>query len=84
MVRNKLNICKEYHIQPSEVDRVPYYEYEYWISEITDDKKEQEEENKKREQEQGKYKNPPKMPSIPSLPSAPKMPSIPQVSIPKF
>ena len=29
LVRNKLNICKEYHIQPSEIDRMPFYEYEH-------------------------------------------------------
>ena len=28
LVRNKLYICKEYHIQPSEIDRMMYFDYE--------------------------------------------------------
>ena len=34
LVINKLYICKEYHIQPSEIDRMVYFEYEYMEEEI--------------------------------------------------
>jgi len=34
LVRNKLLICKEYNIQPSELDRMAFYEYEQILEEI--------------------------------------------------
>ena len=34
LVRNKLFICKEWHVQPSEIDKMPYYEYEQILEEI--------------------------------------------------
>lgn len=52
LVRNKLNICKEYHIQPSEIDRMPFFEYEYMLEDINKDIKEQEKRNKEQEKQQ--------------------------------
>ncbi len=54
LVRNKLNICKEYHIQPSEIDRLQYYEYEYMLEEINKDIKEQEKRQKEQDKQQQK------------------------------
>ena len=42
LVKNKLFISKEWHIQPSEVDRLQYFEYEMIIEEIDQNNKEQE------------------------------------------
>ena len=43
MVKNKLLLCKEYHLQPSEIDRFVYYEYEWILEEINLIQKQQEE-----------------------------------------
>lgn len=53
MVRNKLYICKEWHIQPSEINVMPFYEYEQILQEINIVQKEQE----KRQQQQEKQQN---------------------------
>lgn len=73
LVKNKLYICRDYHIQPSEIDRMPYYEYEMYLDNINEIQKQQEEDQKKREKEQ-------RMPSY----KMPQMPAMPKVSIPKF
>ena len=76
LVRNKLNICKEYHVQPSEIDRMPFYEYEYMLEEIRKDMKEQEKQQKEQEKQQEAYKS--------SLPNYNKMMSGMSGSLPKF
>lgn len=76
LVRNKLNICKEYHIQPSEIDRMMYFEYEYILEDINKDIKEQEKRQKEQEKQQESYKS--------SMPNYSKMMSGMQSSIPKF
>ena len=58
MVKNKLFICKEYHIQPSEIDRMVYFEYEYILEDI---KKEQKEAEKRNKEDEKKYGNMGKM-----------------------
>ena len=52
LVKNKLFICKEYHIQPSEIDRMVYFEYEYILEDI---KKEQKEAEKRNKEDEKKY-----------------------------
>ena len=54
LVLNKLYICKEYHIQPSEIDRLVFFEYEYMMDEIKVIQKQQE---KQREEEDKQYAN---------------------------
>ena len=49
LVTNKLYICKEWHIQPSEVDRMMFFEYEWILMEINKNVKEQEKKNKEEE-----------------------------------
>ena len=51
MVRNKLLLCKEYHLQPSEIDRFVYYEYEWILEEINVLQKQQEEDNKAQQEQ---------------------------------
>lgn len=52
MVKNRLYITKETHVQPSEYESWPYYEYEYFIEDLTEYI---ENENKKNEEENKKY-----------------------------
>lgn len=93
LVRNKLFICKNYNIQPSEIDRMWYFEYETLVKEINEYQKKEEEEQKKQEKEQNKN-----MPNIGSMMSQQRQmqsnlmsnfsisspPLLPQVSLPKF
>ena len=81
MVRNKLFICKEYHIQPSEIDKFSFYEYEIVLTEIKKIQEEQEKERESHEKEMGKY-NPKSM--MRSMSSSMKPPQMPRVSMPKF
>ena len=48
LVKNKLYICKNYHIQPSEIDKMEYFNYEYMLEDI----KEIQDEEQKRSDEQ--------------------------------
>lgn len=77
-VRNSLFICREYHIQPSEILRMPYWIYEEYLANIKDIQKKEEKEQKDQDKRYNSMM--PKMPSIPKM-SAPTMPKI---SIPKF
>ena len=80
LVTNKVHLAKNFHIQPSEIDKMPMWEYEMFmktLNEVVD------EENKNQKKEMDKYDinsykkmtNPsnmnkmmnPKMPSIPSM-----------------
>lgn len=74
MVRNKLYISKDFNIQPSEIDRMVYYEYEQLLDDIKEMRDKEEEERKKQEKQQNSS-SPYKMP---------KAPSLPKVSIPRF
>lgn len=91
LVKNKLFICKEYHLQPSEIDRLYYYEYEWILEEINILQKEQEKQNEAQQKEydsmrgnmnMGKMMNNMKS-SMPNLGSM-KMPNMGQLKIPKF
>ncbi len=88
LVRNKLYICKEWHIQPSEIDKLPFYEYEQILEEIHIVQKEQEKQQKEQEKQYaGMNMNPKSMMnsmrnSMPSFnTNSFKMPT---VSMPKF
>lgn len=83
MVRNKVYIARDYHIQPSEIDRMIFFEYEYLLEDINEIQKQQEEENKKYDD----MMNNTKLPNYNSLAksyASPKMPPMPKVSVPKF
>ena len=47
LVKNNLYICKDYHIQPSEIRKLPYYEYEFILIEIKVIEEKQQEEQEK-------------------------------------
>lgn len=70
LIKTTAILTKEFHIPPSEVFAMPYWEYELWLDAIQALVKEQ---NEKQEEEAkkyniDKYKNPPKM-------QQPKMPN---------
>lgn len=83
--KNQLYICKDYHIQPSEIDRMPYYEYELILEEINAIQKQQEKENENQEKHQSqmmKNMNPNSM--MNSMKGSISNMSMPKVNIPKF
>ena len=84
-MKNFLYICKDYHIQPSEIDKMPYYQYELYLEEINAIQKQQEKENEKYEKEQAqisKSMNPNSMMNSIGR-NTPNM-NIPKMNIPKF
>ena len=89
-IRTKAILAKEFHIQPSELDNMPIWEYELFVKEINDAVKEENDRNKKEMDESG-YNDAKKMTNPAYLnkmqkDSMPKMPnvSMPKISIPKF
>lgn len=90
LVKTKIYISKEFHIQPSEIDKLPYYEYEMYLEQMNLIAKQQEEENKKQQEEYESMKssmNPSKMMNnnnmTPKMPTV-NMPKMPTVNIPKL
>lgn len=72
-------------MQPSEIDRMVFFEYEYMLDDIKDYQKEKqtqaEAQEKQQAQMQKQIRNPMGNYKLPSMPSAPQMPKI---SMPKF
>ena len=88
MVKNKLYICREYHIQPSEIDRLPYYEYEWMLEEINLIQKEQEKQQEEQNKEYASMRNSMNPNSMmknaaSSMPNMSNM-KMPTMQIPKF
>ena len=85
MAKSKLYICKDYHIQPSEIMALPYYEFEIMLEEIKQIHKEQEEENKRQEKESAAMRrqfNPNAM--MKGMNNPMQNMQLPKVNIPKF
>lgn len=76
LARNKLHICREWHIQPSEIDKLPYYQYEEYLELIQEHNKEEE---KRRKQDEKNHK----IPNMTSMMNSMKN-SMPKLNIPKF
>jgi hypothetical protein len=83
LVRNKLYICKEYHIQPSEIDRMMYFDYETMLEEIKQIQTNQEKENEKQQEEYDKMQSSMNPASMMRNMQMPKM-QMPSFSMPKF
>jgi len=83
LVKNKLYICRDWHIQPSEIDRLVYFEYEYILQDINKENKEQEKRNKEDEK---KYGNMGKLPNYNNMMNSAShnMPKMPSFNMPKF
>jgi hypothetical protein len=87
-IRTKAVLAKEFHIQPSEIDNMPAWEYELFVKEINNIVKEENDKNKQEMDKAGindakKMSNPSyiskmqkdAMPKMPNM-TMPKMPSI--------
>ncbi len=88
MVKNKLFICKEWNIQPSEIDRLPFYDYEFVCEQINIVQKEQEKQQKEQEKQYAgmqKSMNPTSMMNAMknNMPGM-NMPKMPTMNMPKF
>ena len=88
LVQSKIVLCKNFNIQPSEIDRMPFWEWEISRKQAEDmaeeEKKQQEEQSKghsmtnyqaqARRMMPNPYNN--GVPRMPSMPSMPRMPRI--------
>lgn len=54
LVKNRLYIAKDFNIQPSEIAKMPFYEYEFLLEDI---KEFTEEEKKRNKEQEDKYGN---------------------------
>lgn len=77
LIQIKASLAKNFHIQPSEIDSMPMWEYEMFIEEMN---KQVKEENDKQQDEMDKYhindyQKSMKSPKMPNY-SQPKMPSM--------
>ena len=64
LVRNEASLLKYQRMQPSEVERLPYWQYELLIDAIIELNKEEKEEQEKEEQKNGNYKLPKGVPTM--------------------
>jgi hypothetical protein len=83
LIQIKANLAKNFHIQPSEIDKMQMWEYELFLKYLNDSIKE---ENDRQEKEMSKYKiDDYKKASDPSRFGKsfqqPKMPSMPSVKV---
>jgi hypothetical protein len=73
------------HVQPSELDMLPYYEYEYTLEIYNDIVKERNEEEKKQNRDaEDKYNVSGMQNNMSKGMSSYKTPSMPKISMPKF
>jgi hypothetical protein len=85
LVANKVHLAKNFHIQPSEIDKMAMWEYEMFMKTLNEVVKE---ENKKQKDEMDKYDinsykkmaNPSNMNKMMN----PTMPKMPSMNMPKF
>ena len=79
-IKIKATLAKEFHIQPSEIENMPVWEYELFMKSINEMVKEENEKNKQEMDKAGikdaqKMSNPNNMRKM-QQPSIPKMPNI--------
>lgn len=84
LIRVKVQLCKEFHISPNEIDKMVFWEYEMFMEELSHEieeqnKREKEESDRIRQDRGGAGNNPygsykmPKMPAMLKMPPMPKM-----------
>lgn len=92
LIKVKAILAKEFHIQPSEIDKMPAWEYELFMKEINNSVKEENERNKQ-EMDKAGYKDMQKMANPKSIErsqqsmmkqNTPKMPNMSNFKIPKM
>lgn len=77
LAKTKAVLLKNFRLQPSEVDRMVYWEYEYLLESLNEQIKE---ENERQQAEMDKYKVQERLNSLnskPKYPTPPKMPTMP-------
>lgn len=84
LVKSKLFICRDYHVQPSEIDRLPFFEFEIMCGEIKEMAEKQQEDNEKQREQMPGMPNVNKMMSNIGRNVTSSMPKMPTISIPKF
>lgn len=88
LVKSKLFICRDYHIQPSEIEKMPYYEFEYMLEDITqitkEQQKQQEEQEKQYAEQQHMYNPKAMMSSMQNSMPKMSMPAMPKINMPKL
>jgi hypothetical protein len=73
------------HVQPTELDMLPYYEYEYTVELYNDIVKERNEEDRKQNREaEDKYNVSGMQKNMSRNMSSYKSPSMPKISMPRF
>lgn len=83
MVKNKLIICKEYHVSFFDVSNLQFYEYEWMLDDIRENQKEKQSQAEAQEKQQQQMQK--QMRSNPyGNMKMPAMPSMPKISMPKF
>lgn len=81
MVLSKVGLCRHFNLQPSEVDRMFYWEFELFRDEIN---RQIEEENKQNKKQQDEMESKYRMNNFnPNSYKQPKMPSMPSFKLPK-
>ena len=93
-IKIKATLAKEFHIQPSEVDKLPAWEYELFMKALNELVKEENERNEKEMNNSGvnqakKMSDPNNIrrmqqSSMRNMPSMPKMPSMGNFKMPSF
>lgn len=79
LIRNKVALSKNFYIAPSEIDRMYYWEYEYFMEEVNRTIKEENERNQKQNEQYNSNSMMRNAKSyMPKMPSTPKMPSMPK------
>lgn len=80
LIKIKASLSKQFHIQPSEIDKMNFWEYEYYVTMINDMVKEENKDQQSQMSKYGvdKYTNPNNIKKYtnPKMPSTPKMPSV--------
>lgn len=85
LIKIKAQLCKEFHISPLEIDKLPFWEYELFMKELSNLVQEQNEEqqaqmDKYHVNDAMKMANPKNMNKMMN----PQMPKMPTVSMPKI
>jgi hypothetical protein len=85
-IKVKAILAKEFHIQPSEFDNMPAWEYEIFMKEINNAVKEENERNKREEGENSSLQEARKMANMSSMEKMQKQmtPKMPNITIPKM
>lgn len=87
LTKNLLFICKEYHIQPSEIYKIQFWQYEWMTDEIKEITKEQEKNREQQEKEHASMRSsmdPGSMMRNMQSSMNVSMPKMPTISMPKF